>query len=119
MLASFASIALAKPTYPNEYKNTHAPLSIYYYGYVQVQPSYNDGGYHAANGYIRYQRKNNQGVVVKDSVRQYTAMGQDANDGRIYSKNYTFVDTIIPFQPKTQFFYGFTWVPHGSSDWPA
>lgn len=41
---------------PNYATNSHEDMSLYYYGYVQCRPSYNEDGKHAQAGYIRYWR---------------------------------------------------------------
>lgn len=99
---------------PNYATNSHEDMSIYYYGYVQCQPSYVENENHAARGYIRYWRYDLQGNIVNDTGRLYTAYGNGPNDGRILSRSHTYTDSIIPNPHKTQFRYGFDWVPHGS-----
>lgn len=105
----------ASPNYAN---NSHEDMSIYYYGYVQCKPSYVENGNHAARGYIRYWRYDLLGNVVNDTGRLYTAYGSGPNDSRILSRSYTYIDSIIPNPKKTQFRYGFDWVPDGSGSWP-
>lgn len=39
--------------------------------------------------------------------------------GRILSRRHTFTDSIIPNPNKTQFRYGFDWVPDGTGIWPV
>lgn len=46
----------ARSASPNYATNSHEDMSLYYYGYVQCRPSYNDDGAHAQAGYIRYWR---------------------------------------------------------------
>lgn len=104
---------------PNYATNSHEDMSIYYYGYVQCQPSYVENESHAARGYIRYWRYDLQGNIVNDTGRLYTAYGNGPNDGRILSRSHTYTDSIIPNPHKTQFRYGFDWVPHGSGIWPV
>lgn len=104
---------------PNYATNSHEDMSIYYYGYVQCQPSYVENENHAARGYIRYWRYDLQGNIVNDTGRLYTAYGNGPNDGRILSRSHTYTDSIIPNPHKTQFRYGFDWVPHGSGIWPV
>ena len=101
---------VAHASSPNYATNDHQPMSIYYYGYVQCQPSYNEDGFHAARGYLRYWRYDLQGNIVEDTGRLYTAYGTSATDSRIISRPYTFTDSIIPNPYKTQFRYGFDWV---------
>ena len=103
---------------PNYATNSHQDMSLYYYGHVQCQPSYIEHANHAARGYIRYWRYDLKGNIVYDTERLYTAEGNGPNDSRILSRNYTFTDSIIPNPYKTQFRYGFTWVPDGSVVWP-
>ena len=59
------------------------------------------------------------GNVVNDTGRLYTSYGNGPNDGRILSRSYTYTDSIIPNPRKTQFRYGFDWVPDGSGIWPV
>lgn len=106
-------------TSPNYATNSHEDLSLYYYGYVQCQPSYVENGNQAARGYIRYQRYDLLGNISEDTGRLYTAYGNSPNDGRILSRSYTFTDSIIPNPYKTRFWYGFDWVPSGSGIWPV
>jgi hypothetical protein len=75
---------------PNYATNTHEDMSLYYYGYVQCQPSYVENGNHAARGYIRYWRYDLLGNVVNDTGRLYTAYGNGPDDGRILSRSYTY-----------------------------
>lgn len=95
---------------PNFATNNH-PTELYYDGYVQCQPSYLEAKSHAARGYIRYRI---QGIT--DTGRLYTAGGYGPTDSRIYSRSYRFYDTWSD-APKTEFYYGFDWVPVGSA-WP-
>lgn len=103
---------------PNYATNSHQDMSLYYYGYVQCQPSYVEHANHAARGYIRYWRYDLMGNIVSDTERLYTVGGNGPNDSRILSRSYTFTDSIIPNPNKTQFRYGFTWVPTGTTIWP-
>lgn len=48
---AFAAVNNISPNYAT---NSHDDMSIYYYGYVQCRPSYNEDGQHAQAGYIRY-----------------------------------------------------------------
>nr|WP_300005474.1 hypothetical protein [Tissierella sp.] len=117
MLFSKTNIVSAAAS-PNYATNKHNDLSVYYYGYVQCQPSYIENSKHAARGYIRYWRYNLSGDIVNDTGRLYTAYGIGPRDGRILTKNHTFTDSIINNKFKTQFRYGFEWVPSGSGVWP-
>lgn len=116
MVGATTAFAAASPNYAT---NKHDALSLYYYGYVQCKPSFVENGNHAARGYLRYQRYDLFGNVSKDTGRIYTAYGSGPTDSRILSKSYTFTDSIIPNPNKTQFWYGFDWVPKGSGYWPA
>ena len=60
---------------PNYATNSHEDMSLYYYGYVQCQPSYNEDGKHAQAGYIRYWRYDLLGNTVNDTGRLYTPYG--------------------------------------------
>lgn len=57
---------------PNYATNSHEDMSLYYYGYVQCRPSYNEDGKHAQAGYIRYWRYDLLGNTVNDTGRLYT-----------------------------------------------
>lgn len=113
--ASAAALASASPNYAT---CDHEDMSLYYYGYVQCQPSYLEDGSHAARGYMRFWRYDLLGNIVEDTGRLYTAYGTGPTDSRIFSKSYTYTDSIIPNPKKTQFRYGFDWIPNGSS-WPV
>lgn len=103
---------------PNFYLNDHSNM-LYYDGYIQCQPSYNDHGSHAANGYIRYFGLDAAGNHINDTGRLYTGTGTGPNDGHIYSRSYRYFDSLDPNAVPTQFYYGFTWVPDGSPYWPT
>jgi hypothetical protein len=97
----------------NYYRNQHEDgLHLEYKGYVQVLPSYNEGGRHAQAGYVRYYIPSNWCSPGKDSGRQYTPEGMNEGDNRILSKNYTFYDSLCPVATKTQFEADFIWQPH-------
>ncbi len=98
---------------PNYYYNNHSN-PLWYDGYIQCQPSYNDGGYHAFKGYIRYYYTDANGTILSDTGRLYTNTGTSQSDSRILSRSTRFYDNLSFTTGKTQFFYGFTWVPHGS-----
>jgi|LSQX01.2.fsa_nt_gb hypothetical protein len=103
-------------SYPNQASNTHKDgmLNFRYDGYVQIQSSYRNPIYgHAARGYIIYNsgRSNSSGY-------QYTPWGGGITDNHLYTKSYTYYDSIDPFAPPTTFHYGFYWVPPGSQ-WPV
>ena len=61
---------------PNYATNSHEDMSLYYYGYVQCRPSYNEDGKHAQAGYIRYWRYDLLGNTVNDTGRLYTPYAQ-------------------------------------------
>ncbi|NJP41776.1 hypothetical protein HCH52_12085 [Oscillospiraceae bacterium HV4-5-C5C] len=111
------SIFVSAAITPNYATNNHEDMSIYYYGYVQCQPSYVEAGKHAARGYIRYRRYNLLGEINADTGRLWTEYGQSPRDSRILSRNHTFTDSIVPNPYKTEFFYDFEWVPDNGS-WP-
>lgn len=116
LVGAATALAAASPNYAT---NSHDDMSLYYYGYVQCQPSYVENGNHAARGYIRYWRYDLLGNIVEDTGRLYTAYGNGPTDGRILSRRHTFTDSIIPNPNKTQFRYGFDWVPDGTGIWPV
>lgn len=118
LLVGITTAFAAAPS-PNYATNSHEDMSLYYYGYVQCPPSFVENGNHAARGYIRYWRYDLFGNVVNDTGRLYTSYGNGPNDGRILSRSYTYTDSIIPNPRKTQFRYGFDWVPDGSGIWPV
>lgn len=105
---------------PNYATNSHEDMSLYYYGYVQCRPSYNEDGKHAQAGYIRYWRYDLLGNTVNDTGRLYTPYGTDQTDSRLLTRSHTYTDSIIPNPHKTQFRYGFIWQPHRdkSIPWP-
>ena len=102
------------------FRYSHEDMSLYYYGYVQCRPSYNEDGKHAQAGYIRYWRYDLLGNVVNDTGRLYTPYGTDQTDSRLLTKSHTYTDSIIPNPHKTQFRYGFIWQPHRDKaiPWP-
>lgn len=110
------ALAASSPNYGN---CSHDDWSIYYYGYAQCQPSYVEDSSHAARCYIRFWRYDLLGNVVEDTGRLYSAYGNGPADSNIYSRSYQFTDSIIPNPNKTQFRYGFDWVPAGAGIWPV
>ena len=112
------AFANASPNKGASYHNND--MGIYYQGYVQCQPSYIENGNHAARGYLRYWCYDLSGNVEDDTGRLYTEYGNGPNDSRILSRSYIYRDSLIP-NPyyKTQFRYGFDWVPHGTGIWPV
>ncbi len=87
---------------------------LYYDGYVQCKPSYNDNNRHAARGYFTY---NNGADGYK---RYYTAYGKNISDSNVYTKSARYRDRwTLKNVPATTFNYNFDWVPHGSSVWPV
>ena len=97
---------------PN-YGTSKERLLLYYDGYVQCQPSYNDGGRHAARASFTYK---NGSFGTKTWLTSY---GSSINDSNIYSKSGTDVDSLNPVAPKVTFTTNFNWVPHGSTAWPV
>ena len=114
---AFAAVNNISPNYAT---NSHDDMSIYYYGYVQCRPSYNEDGQHAQAGYIRYWRYDLLGNIVNDTGRLYTDYGIDQTDSRLLTRSHTYTDSIIPNPHKTQFRYGFMWQPHRDEPilWP-
>lgn len=99
---------------PNYATSVEGPWpGLYYDGYIQIQPSYNDGGYHAARGYYVY-RNGRDGEVWT-----YTEYGRNQEDSRIYSASSRYYDSLNPFAPEVTWNYNFEWVPHGSGIWPV
>lgn len=84
--------------------------------YVQCQPSYNDGGQHAAQGHYSIWEISLDGQFIHDGGQHYTAWGTSINDTRILKTQSVF-NSI--YSGHVTFQYGFTWVPHGSSIWPV
>lgn len=94
--------------------------SAYYAGssgystYIQIQPSYNQNGNHAARGTVRVVTQQ-YGEIGSSS----TPWGANQNDTRILSAN-----RMIPSPPQINP-YAFTaptqfvWVPHDSGHWPV
>lgn len=110
MLAFFAISALASS--PNYATSKEHWTGLYSDGYVQIQPSYNDNGYHAARGYFVY-RNGRDGEQWAS-----TAYGQGPEDSAIYKASMRYWDIIAIGAPKVTFNYNFDWVPHGSPLWP-
>lgn len=79
---------------------------VYFIGTVQCQPSFNDGGLHAMQGYFVYRN----GLVGEKWY--YTERGSSIADTRILRKQSgPYFDD--PFNPiKVTFNYNFNWVPH-------
>ncbi len=96
------------------YGTSTETLQFIYEGYVQCQPSYNDGGYNAARAYLRYQNG-----IGGDTGRLYTSYGYSATDSNIYSRSHTYYDTLNPFADPVIFNYGFDYVPVGIGVWPV
>ncbi len=82
-------------------------------GFVQIQPSTNDGGYHYAQGFIDYSSSH----VGSGTV--YTAVGKSASDSKKYTKSYSLQVTNGNITYSTSFSYRATKIAHGSSYWPA
>ena len=82
-------------------------------GFVQIQPSTNDGGYHYAQGFIDYYSSYVGGGTV------HTALGRSASDSRKYTKSYSLQVTNGDNTYTTSFSYRATKIADGSSYWPA
>ncbi len=112
LIAASAFSITALGASPNYYSNTEE-FQLYYKGYIQVQGSYNDGGYNYISGYIRY-----SGGASGDTGRLYTqGTPTGPKDNAIYSRSHTYRDTLNPWAPQTKFNYGFSKIPVGSA-WP-
>lgn len=99
--------------YNPNYGESIERFQYFYNGYVQCQPSYNDGGYHATRSYLRYENG-----MWGDTGRLYTSYGRSPEDSRIYSRSKTYDDSLNPWAPVVEFDYGFDYVPYGSGAWP-
>lgn len=98
---------------PNYGYSDHSNI-LYYDGYVQCQPSYNQNGNHAAQCWLRYVKADGG----NDSGRIWSLGGLSQNDSRILSVSKRYWDDLNPWASVTTFSYGFTWVPHNSGIWP-
>lgn len=116
LMATTVTVCAART--PNYATNYHKDMSLYYYGYVQCQPSYVEHASRAARGYLRYWRYDLRGNIIYDTQKLYTAESTGPNDSRILHRKEMFTDSILSNPNKTQFRYGFTWVPVGSDIWP-
>jgi len=116
-IQTFAAISAVSPNYAT---NDHEASSIYYYGYVQCRPSYNQAGQHAQAGYIRYWRYDLAGNITADTGRHFTDYGTDQEDSRLLTRSHKFTDSLIPNPHRPQFRYGFIWQPHRENTvpWP-
>lgn len=86
-----------------------------YKPYVQCQPSFNDNGYHAAQGYYFILELTADGLL-HDGGEHYTPWGTNINDSRILRAESNFSKI---YGGNVHFSYTFTWVPHGSTTWPV
>ena len=111
LFAIFLSTDALGALNPN-YATSNERLQYYYDGYIQIQPSYNDGGYHAAKGSFTY-ANGSEGTKTWS-----TDWGKGFSDSKIYSKSGTYHDTLNPFAPKVTFNYRFHKVKNGGV-WPA
>lgn len=92
---------------PNYATSVEGPWpGLYYDGYIQIQPSYNENGYHAARGYFVY-RNGDEGEVWT-----YTEYGKSERDSTIYSASRRYWDTWDLNAPPVTFNYNFDWIPH-------
>lgn len=104
------SIFAAGPNYATSKEH----FQLYYVGYIQMQSSYYDHEYggHVFNGYMRY--TNGESI---DSGRIYVGPGRGPNDGTVYKRSYTQVDTFNPVAPRTKFHWNFNVAP--TNAWPT
>lgn len=101
-------------TGPNWSKSFDADaIGLVIVGQVNVKPSYKDGGYHYAQGYMTF-LNGDEGRVVA-----YTEMGRNKYDSRNLFKEYRYKD-IWNFEdnPEVEWFFNAVYVPVGSNSWP-
>ncbi|MBP3041844.1 hypothetical protein J9303_20645 [Bacillaceae bacterium Marseille-Q3522] len=99
---------------PNYATSTEHWSQLFYDGYIQIKSSYNQNGYHALQGWMRYQNGRDG-----DTGRIYTEQGKGYYDGNIYSRSKRYYDTLDPFAPSVRFTYDFSWWPHDAGAWPV
>lgn len=109
----FFSVSIVSASSTN-YGSSVEHLQLYYDGYVQCKPSYNDGGSHAAQCWLRYVKADGG----NDTGKLYSLQGTSQSDGRVLSVSRRYWDDLNPFAAKTTFSYGFIWVPHNAGYWP-
>ncbi|VYU69761.1 hypothetical protein [Clostridium tertium] len=114
-LSTIGNINVSAWTGNNTFRNWESsPIGLYHYGEVQVQPSYNDGGYHYAQGTMIFNNGAEGRVVVS------TEMGTSKRDGRILYKYREYRDRWTTANvPAVTFNITATKVPYGSNMWPA
>lgn len=96
----------------------HQDYSFEYYGEVWCTPSYVQNGKRAARAYLRFRNHDTAGNVINDTGRLYTAWGNGPTDTRVLRRSHYYYDTIYNTGKKTEFFYGYNWVPVGDA-WPV
>ena len=101
-------------TGPNWAKSFDADaIGLVLVGQVNVKPSYNDGGYHYAQGYMTF-LNGEEGRVVK-----YTEMGRNKYDSRNLFKEYRYKDIWnLEDNPEMEWYYSSVKVPTGGAWWP-
>ena len=104
-------------TGPNWYKHWETPFDffgLYHHGEMEIQPSYNDGGYHYARGSFTFDNGPDGKVVT------YTDWGSGPNDNRIYNA-YKKYNDFWDFQPRpgVTFNYSSVKAKVGSPYWPV
>lgn len=80
---------------------------LWYEGYVQILPEYNENGFHARRGALRYYI-----TGERDTGWVWTEYGKNQEDTKIYSRKLSFRDSLNPASPATQFRTLFDWVEH-------
>jgi len=112
-MITIGSINASAWTGSNYYDNWETYGGLYHNGEVQVKPSYNDGGYHYAQGYFIFDNG------ADGRVATYTEMGTSKQDGRLLYKYKQYRDRwTLEEVPKVTFNVGAAKVPYGSNMWP-
>ena len=99
----------------NYYDHSEPGIGLYHYFTVQIQPSYNDSGYHYARGYWTVSGGADGSVTID------TGWGASASDSRIlgtYNYQYRdYWDFSHGDEVVTAYIHSVT-VPHGAGYWP-
>lgn len=91
--------------------NIYNNKTKYTSGEVQVQPSYNDNGWHCAQGYLKFVERSKSGEHLGEYLK-YTPMGIDQEDSRILRVPYYTYNLSNSDAAYTEGTYGFIRMKH-------
>lgn len=114
LILAFLILSIVHAGGPNYATNSH-PNPAYYDGYIQIQSSYNDGGYYVAKGSFTYKN----GLLGPKTYS--TSWGTSMYDSTIRSRSARYYDSPDPFAPVTTFTPDFHKVPKHLAEqgnWP-